>query len=553
MIRLLLLLLLWLAPTVANAGTRATFTQQEGPPLHILIADNGDFDAELWTGHHLIVTGGRAFIVEQRLTGPIVMPLGTLTAIAAERRAAARRSPAGPFPQLIERDGVEVNGRTGHGYFIPARSDWPEQVFAVISNDPALAPIGAAMRRALEVDDIVDWALHETPFPDSGDTERSGILGQGTLIQYYQTRLRDVAQISLPAIPLPAEPETAAQLRTRLAAETAERALPLAHDWMISRAVFAGGRLYVLADDHRLASLAEEDRSLTRHDLDGPVLDICVQGGEPLALTGTDEGAQIWTLRRLHGGHWRVERTVTRANDGPVSLACGPDGIFLLTSRRLLDLSRPRITSLRLRGDPFFARVTSVVHVTPQAVFIGLNSGEWGGGLRRIDRRSGRIETIAHSATSDRCDGPLSTVCDPVQGLATPPWRPDCVVAAIGLIHMLEHGRLTLVCPDRIEQFYVAMDSEAEGQPGTEGAAEGDYGSIAFFGLAASGNGLIAIGHNGLHRIGPNGSATVIPLPRFTRVGNVLVSFALPDVVLVITGINGRASVSGAVPIMAVR
>jgi hypothetical protein len=211
------------------------------------------------------------------------------------------------------------------------------------------------------------------------------------------------------------------------------------------------------------------------------------------------------------------------------------------------------MTTLRLHGEPFFARVTSVAHVTPQAVFVGLNSGEWGGGLRRIDRRSGRIETIARKATGDQCDGPLSTACDPVQGLATPPWRPNCIVAAIGLIHMLEHGRLTLVCPDRIEQLYAAVDREAEGQRGTEGAAAGDYGSIAFFGLAASGNGLIAVGHDGLHRLDGAGHATVTPLPRFVRVEGLLVSFALPDVVLVVTGINGRASVSGAVPILAVR
>lgn len=49
------------------------------------------------------------------------------------------------------------------------------------------------------------------------------------------------------------------------------------------------------------------------------------------------------------------------------------------------------------------------------------------------------------------------------------------------------------------------------------------------------------------------GTATRTQLPRFTRVEGVLVSFALPEIVLVVTGINGRASVSGAVPIMAVR
>lgn len=82
-------------------------------------------------------------------------------------------------------------------------------------------------------------------------------------------------------------------------------------------------------------------------------------------------------------------------------------------------------------------------------------------------------------------------------------------------------------------------------------AARGGYGSVAFFGLTAAGNSLIAIGHNGLYRLDSAGGATRMELPRFTRVEGLLVSFALPEIVLVVTGINGRASLSGAVPIMA--
>jgi hypothetical protein len=75
-----------------------------------------------------------------------------------------------------------------------------------------------------------------------------------------------------------------------------------------------------------------------------------------------------------------------------------------------------RQAALRLSG-PIQALVTAAVHVTPQAVFVGLNAGEWGGGLKRIDRRSGGVETIERNTTGGLCDGPLNTDCDPVQGL----------------------------------------------------------------------------------------------------------------------------------------
>jgi hypothetical protein len=584
MVRLLMLVALALAPAAAAAGTRAIFVDEHGFRQTFLIADNGDFDAELRMGQHLIVRDGRAFIVEERLTGPVVTPLDELEAAAREPRPARRPPPsaegdtalrdavadlqalAGDIdeaeaarartpPVLVRRENIEVNGRVGRGYYYPGFDDLSrEQLFVVMSEDPALAPIGAVFRRALAAEAVLRRLMGDSaPPPDDIDPEQRRILAAGTPIQFYTTRLRDVEQAAIPSITLPAEPETGAALRARLAAEAAERDAPPAPEWLASRAIFAGGRLYLVAGNQRLLSLADGERSLTRHDLGEPVLDACVQSGEPLALTGAAQGARTWTLRRLRAGQWRPERTVARDDDEPVALACTPDGPYLLTSRRFIDLTQASTAALRLQGGPIQALVTAAVHVTPQAVFVGLNAGEWGGGLRRIDRRSGQIETIQRNATGGLCDGPLNTDCDPVQGLATIPWRRDCVAAAIGLIHMAAHGRLTMVCPDRIEQLYAATDGEPSTPERARDAARGGYGSIAFFGLAAAGTGLIAIGHNGLHRLDAAGTATHVPLPRFTRVEGLLVSFALPDVVLVVTGINGRASLSGAVPIMAVR
>jgi hypothetical protein len=591
MVRTLILLLFALAPAAAAAGTRATFVDRDGLRQTIVIADNGDLDVGLRTGGRLIVTGGRAYVVEERLTGPLVTALDALEA-AGTMRAATPPQPRSPelqaaidtamadleaaandmmlpddepvepadsrprpdLPALMRRDAVEVNGRTGRGYYMPADDFQGERPFAVISDDPALAPIGAAFRRGLEVQKVIQRLTWDSPSPPwEMDAAWRGILASGAPIQYYDARLRDVEPVAIASIALPAEPETGAAMRARLAEEAAARDAPPAPERMASRAIFAGGRLYLVAGNHRLLSLADGEPSLTGHDLGEPVLDACVRGGEPIALTGAVERARGWTLRRFHDGQWQVERAVVRVDDEPVALACTPDGAFLLTSKRFIDLTRVDPAVLALRGEPIQALVTAAVHVTPEAVFVGLNAGEWGGGLRRIDRRSGRVDTIERNATGGLCEGPLNTACDPVQGLANIPWRPNCVAAAIGLIHMMAHGRLTMVCPDRTEQLYAAADRAFEDPERAREAAQGGYGAVAFFGLAARGNSLIAIGHNGLHRLASDGTATHVPLPRFTRVDGMLVSFALPDVVLVVTGINGRAAMSGSVPIMAVR
>lgn len=78
---------------------------------------------------------------------------------------------------------------------------------------------------------------------------------------------------------------------------------------------------------------------------------------------------------------------------------------------------------------------------------------------------------------------------------------------------MMAHGRLTMVCPDRTEQLYAAADREFEDPERAREAARGGYGAVAFFGLAATRNSLIAIGHNGLYRLASDGTATHVPLP----------------------------------------
>jgi hypothetical protein len=322
---------------------------------------------------------------------------------------------------------------------------------------------------------------------------------------------------------------------------------------MISRAIFVGGRLYLLADNGSLSSLAEGEQVRARHNLGEPVLDICADGGEVLAVTGRRAAGRAWTLRRWRNGRWLTERAVPRSNDALIALSCAQGANILLTGRRLIDLTRPDDAALVLSGEEIGRLVNAVVLATPDAVFVGLNAGEWGGGLKRIDPRTGAVVTIARNATDDLCDGPLNTDCDPVQGLAAIPWRPDCIAAAIGLIHMMAHGRIASVCPGgAVEQLYAASDG-SEGREDRESeAAAGRYGAVAFFGIAAVGPELIAVGHNGLHRIGAN-DGTLQRWPRFVEVDGVYVSFGLPGLVLVLTQINRRASMSGAAPMLVPR
>jgi len=76
---------------------------------------------------------------------------------------------------------------------------------------------------------------------------------------------------------------------------------------------------------------------------------------------------------------------------------------------------------------------------------------------------------------------------------------------------------------------------------------------VAFFGLASVRGQVLAVGLDGLYRLSEDGAALLTPLPEFEKVGNIRVSFALQDVVLLLTEVNERRSISGSVPMLVPR
>jgi hypothetical protein len=324
------------------------------------------------------------------------------------------------------------------------------------------------------------------------------------------------------------------------------------------RAVFADGRLWLLSDAGALYSIVERGRREGREDLPEPALDLCRDGGQPLVVTGRRDGA-AWTLRRRRGDAWQlVGRIVRQRDERLVALGCDGGRTTVLTSNRIVDAgsgergaggARDVALSEPLSGG----RVSTTLYAGGGQLYVGFNHGEWGGGLRRIDRASGRVAIIERNVGGGLCDGPLNTQCDPVNGIAADPSRPDCVVVAIGLVHMLMHGRLTRVCRDRVESLYFKAYPDSAVIDSRLGADGEPVSTIAFFGLIARGGELWAMGVDGLHRVDGQGHGDVTARPSFETIGRFRVSFALPDVVLVLTSANQRASLSGAVPLMAAR
>lgn len=326
----------------------------------------------------------------------------------------------------------------------------------------------------------------------------------------------------------------AALLTTGAAATTPVEPRRPGQDSFITRAVFADQRLWMRSDSGEVFSVAPTEAALRYETLPEPSLDICVRDGHIAVLT---HGKDTLTLWNGAAAEWVSEMTFEASSDF-VALDCR-NGVSVLTTRMVLTPRNGSVHKLRL-GSPLPRGLTASVHIEADYLYVGINRGEFGGGLVRADLRTGALTTIDRPS-GNLCGGTLNARCDPVNGVATLPWKPGCVVAAIGLVHLLSHGSLVEVCG---EQVRTLLSQKLPGRTSDS--------SVAFFGVTATEDAVVAAGVDGLYRVSARGSERV-PLPAFKDVGGIKVSFDVPGVALVLTDVNQRKSLSGSVPMLVAR
>lgn len=306
------------------------------------------------------------------------------------------------------------------------------------------------------------------------------------------------------------------------------------------------------SEEGALFSIAEGEAQKHDESPPAPVIGVCSSNGR-LAVLTCDLGKTIsWHFRRHAGDRWPVEAIFKSEGDELIAFDCDVDAVTVVTNKRLLvsTAGKQKVVTL---SETLTRGLTAAIHVTRDRVLVGLNMGEWGGGLHRIDRKTGTVKVIERNTTGELCRGPLDTGCDPVHAIVAEPWKPDCVVAAIGVIHLRPHGRLVEVCGDRVQRLFFRPFGQqfAEDLSPTSENVE-PRSTVAFFGLARVVDALWAVGNDGLYRVSASG-VELQPLPEFKDVGEIQVSFGLPRIVLVLTDINRRMSVSTSVPIMVPR
>lgn len=522
-----------------------------GESLRIEAAANGDLRIGDGRDRYLLWKDGEGYVVSAGPGGPVVERMADIAAARAD--AGVTGAAVAKPEEWVAGESATVNGRTGTVYSVKGIKSPDPGWLPVFSSDPALAPVAKALARRGEF-----WAIMPAAENDPSAPGLLKLLATGAPLRLSGNMLAMIDNKPIPAtrFALPAAPEPSAEVRAewRGMYRTGEKPDDMAafNRMALKRAAFADGKLWLLSDSGVLTTIDPVTKAVATPSVPGVAIDLCRDRSGLVVLTGAAMDPS-WTLRRRVGEGWREEGMITARGERPIALDCSGGRMSVLTAQRLIDVSRGAAKDVAL-AEPFTRPgVISTTYDTGDALLVGVDAGEWGGGLRRIDRATGAVSMIENKASADQyCKKPLDAACDAVNGIAAMPGRPDCVVAAIGLVHMAPHGRLVSICGREVASIYYKPYT-IDPWPGFDPKVPEPFETVAFFGLSRTRDALWAVGTDGLYRIGADSAVTFRKMPVFERIGGFWVSFASPDLILVRTSINQRMSLSGAVPMLVSR
>jgi len=280
------------------------------------------------------------------------------------------------------------------------------------------------------------------------------------------------------------------------------------------------------------------------------------QYGDPLP-----EGKFI--VSRYEGGKLRpISTGIFGQDDRPVALlikegqpiVVGRRSVYAFDPAQRTWNQKPLTRPLQIQGGSIIANAASPLGA-PDDAYLGFNAGEWGGGTWRVNLNSGQSDKIERRDNEELCSGPLNADCDPVTGIVPDPARPACVIAAIGLRHMLEHGGLVRICGNEVT-ILVQRSTAGTALGRTIRRAVGqkeqslDFSTEPFFDTTLDASGRVwTVSPYGVYRV--DGTRLVkMAWPNLEQHGRLRGTTEIPGLIVLETDMNGRHSLSGDTPLI---
>ena len=324
----------------------------------------------------------------------------------------------------------------------------------------------------------------------------------------------------------------------------------------IADAVAIEGKLWLLS---RLSSANDLAGGLISLDLVSLERRVLFPNG---VFSIVKEGQELWVMRRpspQSGGvlvsRWRADEfwdlpsMEISSDDEPIALFIHDGSPVVLTKQSVQRFASGMGETWQ--GTKLDSQLRGGVQVSVAAprggdvAYVGLNVGEWGGGLQQVNLRDGSVHNIERRDSSNLCAGPLNKDCDPVTGLIEDPENAQCVLASVGLVHLgFSEGRILRICGQRVEILveFPFKHKESLSLKQTE----------AFYGLRSAGGGNYwGITWRALYKFQPDGKTyETYERPKAQNVAGILMSREIPGVVIICTDVNWAVSTSGYTPLV---
>lgn len=476
-----------------------------------------------------------------------------MTSQAMEWRS-QRQFPKHAEPEMVDEDGeealpagpalyqsageVSLAGYTATRFVVPG-SELPE---LILSDLPELRPLGAAVATySSAIERMVRQNLLE-------ETNAPQLLADKGVLGFWGFSLSsvDFTPIDSARFQIPSDPVTLAMLLAEEEEPSPDPAIKELPTPSVIAAVFQDHTLITLTEDGALHAAARGATGSTSVQGPGKVRAICALRGELLIVTETDAAAGNLQLWSGSPEKWTLETSLSEADGAPFSvLDCTGDEPVLVTKTAIHRLRSKE----QFQRDPT-ASQRGAFAATLQLngyLYLGLNAGEWGGGLRRISLEDGSEEAIDASDPTEICGGKLNTACDSVTGLAPDPVRPGCILASVGLVHLFPSGKIVRICGKSVELVYYkpyTLNPDWETNPTPEDQAR--LPSVPFFSLASTKGGVLAVGNDGVYRFTGLDRPEFQPFSPMIKLRTGRIDWSHPDFALITTNMNQRHSLSGA-------
>lgn len=306
--------------------------------------------------------------------------------------------------------------------------------------------------------------------------------------------------------------------------------------------------VFILSDNEKIYSFDINTRAITPINDFGNIKDFCIANNSIYTVKVHGEYRKDFEIFKSDFAKNSLPVSIFRTTDKSdafISLYCNNNSPILINTKSIIKISQNQINYLPIifsEGQKKIWGLQAHGPIIKNELYFGVNRGEWGGGLYKINLTNGHIKDIIPEVKNKILNAKN------VQSIIQSPFNKNCVIFTIGLQHIvLQYGGLYQYCGKSISKIY---EKEVVFENKEDAKFFSFKQTMPFYDLIAYGNDLYAAAPDGIYHFYKNKFMKKYEIGKFEDIGGIWANFENPKFIILTNSINSRHSLSNAVPIL---